>query len=770
MRLISQPCYEIRTKEDNFATFETFRVWCGAVSEQAFVGGDEFQFPISLIAASPFWNLLGSSPAFGAMHRYERVTRKEERVEAMKTAKLLPGIVVAMMICSAVSQVPAQVPAQAPTAPMTPEEQMVRVNYAKLAYATRMGVLVNNVLSTTNVLNYPAQLQKQMDAQLRFAFQSVTVGNLADIANTRWDSLVTKPQQDLIAVAPANWPYTLKLSKSTLTTRMNYAMASWNRYNDFDRDWSMPTKEAIAMLPKETLRPDIVYSRYAAYIVTATLEGKQRTYNAIFLFGKNPDGTEAVYPIDHVLGMGVLNYIMANSMYPQPLLETHLREWPGVRDWAASASVPSASQVQDVSCDASSGKCGIPAQVLTKALSLPIDPESRQFTPKTGPAPQAVSPPPTAQSVNPTPATPTSCNGYSTDVGYDPNPSGFGTTDHRVGYDHQVSITATGSCVYSSSGSANCNTQCGVSGTAPVSGDLGGTVTGYCHVVGVNWQSGSAAAVNGGASCSGLMSGGTSECTTSLCDCTVSVSAAGLVTGNPQVIWTLNDPIPLACNTEPDPTHTGDGGGNGGCTGGSVKCQDPPSPIIVDTTGHGFLLTSAEDGVRFDFYGDGHPIKLSWTADDSGNAFLALDRNHNGKIDDAKELFGNITEQPESTDPNGYLALAEFDKPENGGNGDGIIDSRDAVYSKLLLWIDKNHDGISQPEELHTLPELGVFSISLRYRSEPLVDKYGNSFRYRGVLNPDAKDGESKDGRYTYDVFFVPDKTATVAAKFGRGL
>ncbi len=189
------------------------------------------------------------------------------------------------------------------------------------------------------------------------------------------------------------------------------------------------------------------------------------------------------------------------------------------------------------------------------------------------------------------------------------------------------------------------------------------------------------------------------------------------------------------------------------------------TPILVDTSGRGFQLTSAEAGVMFDFWGNGHPVKLSWTAAGSGNAFLACldcwkDIPDNGKIDSAKKLFGNLTEQPKSDHPNGYLALAEFDKPENGGNGDGIIDSRDAVYSKLLLWIDENHDGISQPNELHTLPELGVYSISLKYHQEPFVDQYGNQFRYRGVLNPDAADGTSKDGRYTYDVFFVSDKTA----------
>jgi hypothetical protein len=174
---------------------------------------------------------------------------------------------------------------------------------------------------------------------------------------------------------------------------------------------------------------------------------------------------------------------------------------------------------------------------------------------------------------------------------------------------------------------------------------------------------------------------------------------------------------------------------------------------VIDTDGKGFDLTDGEHGVVFDLFADGHPVQVSWTRADSRNAWLALDRNGNGKIDNASELFGDHTPQPPSDHPNGFLALAVFDKPENGGNGDGIIDKRDAVFSQLLLWIDENHDGISQANELHHLPELGVYSLALKYTETRRTDKYGNIFRYRAAVNPDPGDGESKDGRWTYDVF-----------------
>lgn len=181
-------------------------------------------------------------------------------------------------------------------------------------------------------------------------------------------------------------------------------------------------------------------------------------------------------------------------------------------------------------------------------------------------------------------------------------------------------------------------------------------------------------------------------------------------------------------------------------------CCTCDCPIIIDTTGNGFDLTSAAGGVKFDMSGTSSPEQMSWTASGSGNAFLCLP-DANGACDDGKDLFGNFTPQPATQTPNGFLALAVYDLSVNGGNGDGVIDSRDAIYSKLRLWIDRNHDGISQPDEIYTLPSLGVYSISLDYKEDRKVDQYGNLFRYRSQLNAGGPPGSVS--RTVYDIFLV---------------
>lgn len=181
-------------------------------------------------------------------------------------------------------------------------------------------------------------------------------------------------------------------------------------------------------------------------------------------------------------------------------------------------------------------------------------------------------------------------------------------------------------------------------------------------------------------------------------------------------------------------------------------CTNPQSPILIDAAGNGFALTSAADGVRFDLDSDGVAEQISWTARGSDDAFLVLDRNRNGVVDDGTELFGNYTPQPPSRDPNGFLALAVFDKLANGGSGNGRMNRKDSVYGALRLWQDVNHDGISQPEELHTLSEMGVASIDLDYKETARRDAYGNWFRFRASIRTD----EGADlGRYAWDVYLV---------------
>lgn len=182
-------------------------------------------------------------------------------------------------------------------------------------------------------------------------------------------------------------------------------------------------------------------------------------------------------------------------------------------------------------------------------------------------------------------------------------------------------------------------------------------------------------------------------------------------------------------------------------------CLCPPrSPIMIDVAGNGFDLTDMAGGVLFNITGFG-PEPLGWSRSDSDDAFLVLDLNANGLIDNGAELFGNFSAQPEPAageERNGFAALAVFDY-----NADDKIDSRDSVYSELRLWQDSNHNGISEASELKPVERLGLTTLFLDYRRSRRIDKFGNEFRYRARVN-DFSDRQL--GRWAWDVFLVSSR------------
>jgi len=275
--------------------------------------------------------------------------------------------------------------------------------------------------------------------------------------------------------------------------------------------------------------------------------------------------------------------------------------------------------------------------------------------------------------------------------------------------------------------------------------------------------------------------------------CTVTSNGNGGCSGNIGTCNTnsgvqANISLELACNAAPTPTPTPTGATPGYCLGiadwitfpssGCItglffqgpctrsaafrsRCSEyieetcscegggGMSPIVIDVDHSGFALTDAAGGVAFNMLNDGVPLQLAWTEAGSTNAFLVLDRNGNGAIDNGEELFGDSTPQPASSTPNGFLALAEYDKSSNGGNGNGRIDARDAVFSQLRLWQDVNHNGISEPSELQPLSGF-LSAIDLDYKLSRRTDRHGNEFRYRAKIY-DVRGTHA--GRWAWDVF-----------------
>lgn len=136
-------------------------------------------------------------------------------------------------------------------------------------------------------------------------------------------------------------------------------------------------------------------------------------------------------------------------------------------------------------------------------------------------------------------------------------------------------------------------------------------------------------------------------------------------------------------------------------------------PIVFDLDGDGVELTSYKNGAAFDITATGRNTTTAFVT--GGDAFLALDRNRNGFIDDGSELFGD-----QRGAANGFEELRKLDS-----NADGVIDRNDAGYADLLLFRD-NGDGKTEAGELLSLADAGIASLALNYRDTNIAAAGGN--------------------------------------------
>lgn len=156
-------------------------------------------------------------------------------------------------------------------------------------------------------------------------------------------------------------------------------------------------------------------------------------------------------------------------------------------------------------------------------------------------------------------------------------------------------------------------------------------------------------------------------------------------------------------------------------------------PIVFDLDGDGFEISHHNEGARFDIRGTGRAASTAFVK--GGDAFLAIDRNGNGVIDNGRELFGD-----QHGAANGFEELRKLDS-----NGDHVIDAIDKDFEKLLVFRD-NGNGITEPGELVSLAQAGISRIDLRYANVSERASGGNKLAQRATFSyADGRRGHAAD-------------------------
>lgn len=274
-----------------------------------------------------------------------------------------------LVLCLAAVIPLAQVSAQ-----VTHEETVVRTTYAKLAYAMNIGE-IHQALSKGHDPSL-AELESRIAAkQLKFELSNFTSGPISRIAKQNYANLVTKPDgQEVVDVALGTYNFMEEVSEKPEVKEASEigAQANWGPGQNLAADWNVPFEQALADFDAGS---QAKYSRYAAYRVTVSFEGRSRSYNAMFLFGT---GTVPILAVDNVTNSSALTQLIDKSVYPAVLLESLMGRKTGVAGWLKAHQVrdPACrSGVRQACCDPTSLTCGVAAPDVSRSLSKHVSRE-----------------------------------------------------------------------------------------------------------------------------------------------------------------------------------------------------------------------------------------------------------------------------------------------------------------------------------------------------------------------------------------------------------
>jgi hypothetical protein len=520
---------------------------------------------------------------------------------------------------------------------------------------------------------------------------SLELSDFETVPRERFDEvpyreLATLPEGRVIDVIPSR----VSLAESDIThvrylTKWSTREQSFSDFPEGVRMLTVSLAEALAEIKASDPDRRDVYA-FTRYNVVARLDGEQREYVASFLW-EEPEGTDTWS-------------FRALDLITQGVTQAALEDLPTVRQARALRGVEAESRAHGLAGNASQTARG--TETLSEGVGSPGSPNH----PVDG-----------------------GCIASTSSV--DENLGLLGTFGHLAG-NHSSSADFRAKC----SCGTSCLNKCTPSFAAPPTCTDAGLVQACHRIAFAQGVDGSSTAMGDteAPSCGFGFGCVVRQCLFCECDLEVgvevnagvgSVSVSFSSGGDPDE--TMNVQWEHECDLcESDPEDPPGGPAPFPCD------IQPCSPIVIDMLGDGFRFTDGAAGVDFDILAEGYPVRVAWTAERRDDLFLAKDWDSDEAITDGSELFGNRTAQPKTDEPNGYNALAQFDAEEYRGNQDGKIDRQDRVFGSLWLWNDRNHDGVSDWNELYSMEQAGIEAIYLDYWRSKERDRHGNQLRYFG--------------------------------------